>query len=632
MLGLAFRFAIAPFFAHQFDFTAFVYTARMFYMQGVATFFVKWPYTPYLITPWPYPVLSYFLVVASQFPVRLLPWDIAIFHENFTVAEKFFFKLPLILCDLAASYILLLIAERNGMEKYAKPLSLAYWLNPLTIYVSSFYGTFDSVTVMFALAAFYQFTRGRYILSAAEIVLGAAVKFQTAVLLLPLLVILWVRQKRGVPAFLMAVATTYTGFFILPRMIQQIPYLNMWMLQSLISASIQSVKTPVSYVFDMTYNYLLVRTELAPYIYFLYSFTPIVLVLFAGFFVLLTYLIVLRGGERFESLTPQVAYIVGTYMAFYLSFGLFQHYSLWALPFLLLLLPSGKIQRNLVFLYNALPIFHSFWRDSIFYFINEEYSPYGVGWGSFTATGTIFSIICLLVLQAAVRDQLLRYRLPLRIENFFSRISPEKKSLVLYATLTLTFTTIVAMVNINGVYWASIPFIPLRPLEFAWNEFQLVFLPRDRELVLLYLAVTLMVPLPLALSLPREEARPRSLAREAKILVPLLLTALTTLTIVILSSTLTYVGTLKLVDHLYFEELLTGWQALTPLFFLVYGNLPPGGFLTLAHGGIVTSVLIWAVTIITLLAIIPIIDGKQNITWRPKYKTTLLETRTEAPK
>ncbi|MEM2146404.1 MAG: hypothetical protein QW279_13665, partial [Candidatus Jordarchaeaceae archaeon] len=236
--------------------------------------------------------------------------------------------------------------------------------------------------------------------------------------------------------------------------------------------------------------------------------------------------------------------------------------------------------------------------------INEKYSPYGVGWASFTATGTIFSIVCLVILQAIVKDQLLKYKVLSRAEKFFSRFSPEIRNLLLYATLALTFVTIVGMLNVNGVYWASIPLVPLRPIEWGWDGFGI--LPRDRELMLMYLAVTLMVPLPLVLTLPKMEVTWRfNSVRKAKFLVPLILAVLAILTFTILNSSLTYIGLAKLIDYLLFcRGVLKEWP-LELLVVLVYTNLPLGGFFTLVHGGIITSILVWVATIITLLAITP---------------------------
>ncbi|MEM4446034.1 MAG: hypothetical protein QW461_01830 [Candidatus Jordarchaeales archaeon] len=521
------------------------------------------------------------------------------------MAEKLFVKLPLNLCDLATAYILFLTAKRNGMEKHAMPLALAYWLNPLSIYVSSFYGTFDPVGVMLALAAFYHFTRERYALAAIEAMLGAAVKFHALLIIPPLLVILWTKRREKLPAFLATLTVTYIVVFVFPKMIKQIPYLNLWIIQPSISSLIQALSPP-KVGFNMTYHMLLARTEIAPLLYYVYASHGGLVELgsSAAIFAVLTYLVLKK---ELVSLSSQTAYIIGTHMAFYLSSSqIHQHYALWALPFLLLLLACGNIQRNLVLIYNVVPIVHGFWRDSIFYFINQKYFPYGVGWGSFAATGTIFSIVCLVILQAIVKDQILRCKVPSRIEEFFSRVSPEVRNMLLYATLALTFVTIVSMLNVNGVYWASIPFVQLCPIEWGWDGFGI--LPRDKELVLLYLAATLMVPLPLALTLLRNEAaRQLNPVREAKLLIPLILTALTILTITILNSTITYIGLLKLVYYIYYVvEVLKKWQTLVPLVFLVYANLPLGGFLTLAHGGIMTSVLIWMAAIITLLTIIPL--------------------------
>ena len=608
ILGLAFRLAITPLFAHQYDFTVFTSTARSFYNYGVPTYFIKqsFPIFPEF-TLWLYPALSYVLLIVSYFPVRLLPWDIAIFYESFTISEKFFIKLPFNLCDLATSYIILKIAEKNEMKKYASHLAFAYWLNPLSIFVASIYGTFDSVTVMLATLAFYHFTRERYALAAAEIVFGAAVKFQAILLILPFLIILWVKQRAKLVAFLTATLITYTIVIAIPSMIQYIPYFNVWTLNLSPSNLLSILEIPSGLLTtnpNMSYRNLLTRTELAPYIYYYNTLTT--LILFTALFITLTYL-TLKKNEKFVDVSSQVAYTVGTYMIFYASYGtIHQHYALWALPFLLLLLALGKIPRKILLIYNTIPIIHNFWRDSIFYFINEKYSPYGVGWGSFVATGTIFTIICLVILQTTVKDQLSNYRLFSKINDFFVKVPPERRYLTLYLTLTLTFMTIVDALNINGIYWASLPFIHLYPIEWGNRFLEWIPLPRNKELLLLYLAVTLMVPLPLVLTLPKQEGKNLKLAGEAKVAIPIILATLTLLIGTILYSTLTYVGLTKLTDYLYHEKIITTWwQAIIPLILLVFTRMPLGGLITLAHGGIIASTLIWIATVITLLTIIP---------------------------
>ena len=605
LAGLALRLLVSPLFAHQFDFTAFVQAARAFYLEGTIMYFVKWPY----------PILSYLILIAFYLPVRILPWDIAVFFEKFTVAEKFLLKIPFNFCDLVTSYVLTLTAKENGMEKYATPLALAYWLNPLTIYVSSFYGTFDSIATMLAVLAFYHFTHKKYALSGVEVMLGAAVKFQTILLAPPLLIILWFKKerKKEVFMFLLASAVAYILLFAIPSMIYYSKETHIWFFQPSISSIWQSASIPRGrQLFDpnMTYRQLLMRTELAPYM--LYYTTPIELGLSASLFILLTYL-TLKEKRRFTSISSQIAYIVGTYMVFYVSYGrINQYYALWALPFLLLLLASGRLQRSLLLTYNTIPIVHSFWRDSIFYYINERYTPYGVGWASFAATGTIFTIICLAILQATVREQLLSYKLPSRINQFFGEIQPEKRSIIFYTTLTLTFLTITTMLNMNGIYWASIPFIQLYPIEWGTWFLRGIYLPRDRELVLLYLAVTYMVPLPLALTLPSKEAPQLKPVKKVKLLVPFLLATLAAIVALILNSTLTYVGLINPINHFYYEGLITGWQAIATLILQVYTKMPLGGFLTLIHGGIITSILIWVVTILTLLAITPADKNKER--------------------
>ncbi len=610
ILGLAFRLAIAPFVSHQYDMTIFASIARLFYMQGVAAFFIKWPFTTYFPI-WSYPILSYLLLIASYFPVRLLPWDVTVFHQNVTVAEEFFIKFPLILSDLITAYILFLFAHKNGIEKYAMPLALAYWFNPLTLYISALHGTFSSVENMLAMAAFYHFTRERYALASVELMLGAAIKYQVLLLLPPLLVILWRNKKRELPAFLIMEIVLFTAIFVIPRMIQQIPYLNLWVFQPTTSRIIIEPG-----VFDMNYYSLLARTELSPYVvdYCLGSLSVIAsLGVFAVIFTVITYLM---RNEGVIELPSQVAYIVGTYMAFYLSYGqIHHHYASWAIPFLLLLLSYGKIQRNLFVIYNVTSMIHGFLRNTVFTYINWDYFPYGESPAGTTATGILFSIICLIVLQAIMKEQILKYRVPSKIEDFFTHIPLKTRQLMLYATLALTFITIVTMLNVNGVYWHSAPIMPFSPQEFRYLELH-DFLPRDRELILLYLAVTLIVPLPLALTLPKQETEQYNIVREAKIMVPLILLALVALvilTILVLNSTLTYVGLLKLINYLICFHGFSTWDKLLLEVFLVYANMPPGGFLMLAHGGMMTTLLGAVITILLVLTITPIVNDKEVI-------------------
>lgn len=123
---------------------------------------------------------------------------------------------------------------------------------------------------MLALAAFYHFTRERYALAAIEAMLGTAAKFQTLLVIPPLLVILWTKKRQKLPVFLATLAVTYAMVIALPKMIKQIPYLNFWIIQPSISSLIQALLPP-KVGFNMTYHTLLARTEAAPFIYYIYT-------------------------------------------------------------------------------------------------------------------------------------------------------------------------------------------------------------------------------------------------------------------------------------------------------------------------------------------------------------------------
>nr|MDO8082756.1 glycosyltransferase 87 family protein [Candidatus Freyarchaeota archaeon] len=203
LLGLAVRLLISPFFAHSFDMSVFVNIVRAFY-QGEALF-----------NYWSYPFYSYAILVGFYFPAYLFTDDVFFFGQPFTLLEKFFIKLPSNISDLFIAYVLFLIMKKLGKDRYALPVALFYWFNPMSLFISSVWGMFDSVATVFALLSVYHFTEGRHLLSAVELGVGFGVK-QHPIVLLPLFIFfLWREGKGEILKFLLAFSIP-AAFSVLP--------------------------------------------------------------------------------------------------------------------------------------------------------------------------------------------------------------------------------------------------------------------------------------------------------------------------------------------------------------------------------------------------------------------------------
>nr|MDO8081411.1 glycosyltransferase 87 family protein [Candidatus Freyarchaeota archaeon] len=192
LLGLAVRLLISPLFAHAFDMTNLTKVAEYLYYQGVFKFNIG------------YPLYAYLLLVGFYFPAYLFTDDIFFFGQPFTLLEKFFIKLPSNISDLFIAYVLFLIMKKLGKDRYAMPVALFYWFNPMSLFISSVWGMFDSVATVFALLSVYHFTEGRRVLSAVELGIGFGVKVHPIILLPLFIVFLWREGKREIRKFLLA--------------------------------------------------------------------------------------------------------------------------------------------------------------------------------------------------------------------------------------------------------------------------------------------------------------------------------------------------------------------------------------------------------------------------------------------
>lgn len=585
--GLVVRFVISLFFAHMFDFTTLTNHAREFYYYGTITYFVKWPWG----------LLAYLILLGSYFPTVIFPDYIFTFGQTFMLGEKFFLKLPLNISDLFVSYILYCIMIENNKKRWAMPLALLYWLNPLSILVSAIHGTFDALSIIFALLAFYHFIHEKYYLSALELGLGFSIKFQTLVLVPVFLILLWREARQKIPIFLLILAILFVFSFLLPAFVYYDPnthYLTFTFSPSNLNTSYalpfrEIIKNP-----NMSYLSLINRSNLHSA---LTGYNDIVSwTAFAGGFSVVTFLIFRK--KLFEHYQNRViflaAYSTGIYMIFYLAYRVVhQHYALWVMPFLIILFAFGNLNRHLFITFNFLPLvqaLHS--RDTIFYYINQSYLSYGVNWAAGPAVGLLFSLTCLLIMQDLFRETLLKnYHSLKKLVSSFRELLNKKINMAFTLILIYVFFLIITAIYITGPpYWGTYPII--RNIPYEW-----FILPTVLQVVLSYILLFGIIPLALVFSLSSNNKTEEKIFRKEKwkYLSFFLLTAIVTVLVsVILQATLPYV------DYSLFYDLIG-----LPKFF--HGRVPVIGTLRILyeHGGFITTVFLLLACLLAIDILLP---------------------------
>lgn len=203
--GAIVRLVIAPFFAHPFD----VYS---WYLNGesllngsraVGSFLVPYSYSLFLFV---FPATAAFQSLSSiigntVIPMSSLspvlnpgaPW-------NITVVPGMLFnllvKLPLILSDTIVAVLLYkIVLKHNGDDKLAIAAMMLWYLNPLTIWVSSGWGMFDTLPALFTVLSLWLAFDERFLYSGISVAIAVAMKYYAIVLVVPLLIISW-RAKR----------------------------------------------------------------------------------------------------------------------------------------------------------------------------------------------------------------------------------------------------------------------------------------------------------------------------------------------------------------------------------------------------------------------------------------------------
>ena len=138
ILGLTVRVLLAPISGHPYDMGLFALSQRLYFESGI----LDLKYFPTL------PLLFYVQIPFYAFYTLLrdlgLP-DFQLFYHTTLMVESVFLKLPLILSDLGGFFAIRALTGRRMP-------AILFFLNPFVIYLSSVWGTYDTL-MMFPLVA-----------------------------------------------------------------------------------------------------------------------------------------------------------------------------------------------------------------------------------------------------------------------------------------------------------------------------------------------------------------------------------------------------------------------------------------------------------------------------------------------
>ena len=207
IIGFLLRISIAPFTSHNFDILIWKRTGRIFYEEGSVT----------LLNNWTSPPAWFFTIVAFYAPYILLRIlglpDARIYYQPILSIEVTFVKLPLILSDLLSAFLIYKICQKCNLdEKTSKIAAAVYLFNPFSILISSIWGMFDSLAVLFALLGFYFFIEEKFYLS--SLIWGFGVKWYTVALIPFLSVYVYFQNREEKISLRLAKSalTLFTGF------------------------------------------------------------------------------------------------------------------------------------------------------------------------------------------------------------------------------------------------------------------------------------------------------------------------------------------------------------------------------------------------------------------------------------
>jgi hypothetical protein len=174
-VGVALRVALSLFTSHAYDMEIWKFSVRAFYEHGEVALFSNWTSPP----------VFYFALISFYFPYALLHYflgfsDWRFFHHPVRAVESSFIKMPMIIADVLIFLLLNKIMRHISpslTEKQTIFLSSLYFLNPYVIMISSVWGMFDALAMVFIVAGIYMWLKERYLLAGSLFALSFCTKW-----------------------------------------------------------------------------------------------------------------------------------------------------------------------------------------------------------------------------------------------------------------------------------------------------------------------------------------------------------------------------------------------------------------------------------------------------------------------
>lgn len=357
LIGTVIRLLAAPFLGHPWDINTWIKVGELSIDYGVNVYEISNP------TEFPWGFYTY--------PPTWLYWSSLVYliskflgGVNITVL---LLKLPIIFFDILLGLLVYKVVYDSKHDTRRASTAFHLWyLNPVTIFISSVWGMFDSLATYFLLLSAVLVARKDYRGSALTLGIGSAVKIFPALALLVTIPILLFRDGLK-PARIMK---DYLVFFAVPPLIVSIPFLGK------ISQYLGSMFFHFQNVGQFTYWALLstiVNVKQLGYIMFIILIATVAIILYKT----------KLGRERNSIILYQLHLAV--LLAFLAtSIKVNVHYITWVLPFLIILhflgngtrylqLTIGLTVASTVFILGTLP-FQNFYNLSYLGYVNL--SPY----------------------------------------------------------------------------------------------------------------------------------------------------------------------------------------------------------------------------------------------------------------
>jgi|SRR5579872_2392703 len=236
LLGLTVRILIAPFFAHPLDvFSWFTVGENLVSgKQSLESFLIPYDYAFFLFA---FPGYLAFNLVTRYVPSgtfqmasldpRLNPG----IHFGITVVPGLLFdllvKLPLIVSDTLIAVILFKLVFRSTNDERLATFAAALWfLNPLSIWVSSGWGMFDTLPALFTVLSIYFLLSKRFELSGLTLTSAIFLKYYAIVLAVPLLLMTWKTNGKNATLRILLPSVILSILLVLPLIRQDLSSLT----------------------------------------------------------------------------------------------------------------------------------------------------------------------------------------------------------------------------------------------------------------------------------------------------------------------------------------------------------------------------------------------------------------------